>query len=165
MQTSPVLATAHRSDEVKKISPARQLRLDARRKDAAVWTAPKRYLKTTPFFAFVRDFHNNDSLRTPAGPDNAWANMTPDERLPYVTQLDPDNIRYRMELQAFNARIPLSPLVDIGPSSTEPRSDSDSDSSGVDANGSPSACRELGGYGDCFEHRPGQGQRVNRRAA
>ncbi|KAL8853695.1 MAG: hypothetical protein Q9221_001506 [Calogaya cf. arnoldii] len=112
MQTSPVLAIAHRSDEVKKISPARQLRLDARRENTAVWTAPKRYLKTTPFFAFVRDF--------------------------------------------------------LSPSSPQPGSDlpdSDSDSSGFDVDGSPSACREKGGYGNCFEHRPSQEQRVNRRAA
>ena len=43
---------------VKPISPAKQLKLDARRKDAALWALPQRYPERSPFMAFLSDFRS-----------------------------------------------------------------------------------------------------------
>ncbi len=73
--------------------------------------------------------------------------------------------QYRTELQAFNARIPLSPLVEIySPGGTD--SDSDSHSTSREPQ-EPPLCRRRGmeGYGECEYHRPSEEQRMNRRKA
>ena len=88
--------------------------------------------------------------------------MTPDERLPYVATLDTYVAQHRAEVQAFNARIPLSPLVNIDYAC---ESDSDSDADDSFEYDQTLACRQNGGYGDCPEHAPAQDQRVNRRGA
>lgn len=48
--------------------------------------------------------------RTPT-PIDAWSATTPAERLPYAAQIQEAIAEYKADLQAFNARIPLSPLV------------------------------------------------------
>ena len=88
--------------------------------------------------------------------------MTPDERLPFVAQLDAQDARYRSELQALNARIPLSPLVEIDDSVEGYDTDS---SDGYSSYGGCPACCNFGGYGDCADHPPSEEQRLNRRAA
>ncbi|KAL8983050.1 MAG: hypothetical protein Q9205_002601 [Flavoplaca limonia] len=47
--------------------------------------------------------------RTPT-PIDAWSATTPAERLPYAAQIKEAIAEYKAEIQAFNARIPLSPL-------------------------------------------------------
>lgn len=48
--------------------------------------------------------------RTPT-PIDAWSATTPAERLPYAAQIQEAIAEYKADIQAFNARIPLSPLV------------------------------------------------------
>ncbi|KAL8769233.1 MAG: hypothetical protein Q9209_004734 [Squamulea sp. 1 TL-2023] len=155
------------NSENTKPSPAEQLKLDARCKDAALWTAPRKYPGLTPFFAFAQEFRTKSTISGPEPSvldwvriNDVWAAMTPDERFPYLAQLDAQLARYRTEMNAFNARIPLSPLVDI-----HSAVDSGSDSSDTYRDGSPPVCRLLGGYGHCADHAPSQQQRKNRRTA
>ncbi|KAL8847241.1 MAG: hypothetical protein Q9221_007728, partial [Calogaya cf. arnoldii] len=44
---------------------------------------------------------------------DAWGAMTPPERLPYTAQIEEAIRQYKADIQAFNARIPLSPLVSL----------------------------------------------------
>ncbi|KAL8951480.1 MAG: hypothetical protein Q9222_002534 [Ikaeria aurantiellina] len=143
----------------KSLSPARRSKLEARAKNAELWTASEKCPTTTPFIVFADDCQKKDpSIR----PNSAWAEMTPDERLPFVSPLDAHVTRYQAELQAFNARIPLSPLAHIDSSD---ESDSDSDGHNTWEYKHGLACRRKGGYGNCSEHPPSQDQRINRRAA
>ncbi|KAL8834113.1 MAG: hypothetical protein Q9170_003916 [Blastenia crenularia] len=137
----------------KTLSPAKRAKLDARARDAELWTAPKKYPKMNPFLAFAGDCRKKDPS---SRPNDAWDKMTPDERLPFVTPLDAHVARYQAELQAFNARIPLSPLVDMDSSD---ESDSDSDADNSFEYKQTLACRRQGG------HPPSEDQRINRRAA
>ncbi|KAL8858208.1 MAG: hypothetical protein Q9178_005220 [Gyalolechia marmorata] len=91
--------------------------------------------------------------------------MTPDERWPFVSQADTMHAQYRTELQAFNARIPSSPLVERD-SPGEPDSDSDPRSTSGEPRALP-ICRRRGteGYGECEYHHPSEEQRMNRRKA
>lgn len=164
MQTFAVQAFGSGSNvrEARKPSSAKQLRLDTRRKDAALWATPERYHKSSPSMVFAREsrselvFHQVQARTATAvdpsprkeGPffstNDAWRNITPDERLNLLNQLEADNVRYRIELQALNARMPLSLLVDVGRPSCKPwpeSVDSESDSSEFDASGSSFACR------------------------
>lgn len=55
-------------------------------------------------------FNDIAQNRTPT-PIDAWSATTPAERLPYAAQIQEAIAEYKADIQAFNARIPLSPLV------------------------------------------------------
>ena len=95
----------------------------------SVWAAP---VKTySLFLTFVNDVEHRSHFasplplhmswlisqgnvtvknRTPT-PIDAWSATTPAERLPYAAQIQEAIAEYKADIQAFNARIPLSPLV------------------------------------------------------
>ncbi|KAL8918456.1 MAG: hypothetical protein Q9208_007362 [Pyrenodesmia sp. 3 TL-2023] len=52
--------------------------------------------------------------RTPT-PNDAYATTTPAERLHYAAQIEEAIGRYKADIRAFNARIPLSPLEQYSP--------------------------------------------------
>ncbi|KAL8789312.1 MAG: hypothetical protein Q9213_001235 [Squamulea squamosa] len=152
-----------------KPSPAKQLKLDAQRKDAALWTAPKKYPGLTPFSAFAQEFRTKSTISGPKPSlqsysdlsilkiNDAWAAMTPDERLPYLAQFDAQLARYRIEMSAFNARIPLSPLVNIGSAAnSNSGSNSDSDFSDTYRDSNSHVCRLVGGSKALLQMEPDQ---------
>lgn len=156
--------TSGGSDEriIKKISPARQLKLDARREDAIIWATPKRYPEFSPYMAISREITQKGlSINL----KDAWFNMTPEEKVPLTTtHLKSQNAQYRVDLQAFNARIPLSPLVEIG-NDSDSDDTSDSETNGMRSIGRHVVCQEKPGYGDCPDHPPSKQQLRNRRVA
>ncbi|KAL8928039.1 MAG: hypothetical protein Q9172_001094 [Xanthocarpia lactea] len=151
--------------ELKKPYP--QDKLDALRRDAAIWSDPhlKAYDGWRPYHAFLEEVQTKHSSVTHDEAYKVWKYMTPDERWPFSSQADTMHAQYRTELQAFNARIPLSPLVEID-SPGEPDSDSDSRSTSGEPP-EPPLCKwvEMEGYGECEYHRPSKEQRMNRRNA
>ncbi|KAL9596806.1 MAG: hypothetical protein Q9219_005565 [cf. Caloplaca sp. 3 TL-2023] len=52
-------------------------------------------------------------------PIHAWNELNPDEQLPYITRNEAAFKQYDADIQAYNARIPLSPLVHFPPTARE----------------------------------------------
>ncbi|KAL8645988.1 MAG: hypothetical protein Q9210_006395, partial [Variospora velana] len=73
--------------------------------DEELWAKPE---PPSPFIAFL-----NDTNRTHYSIDvHAWNELNPSEQAPYIAQTAPLTQKYEAEVRAFNARIPLSPLID-----------------------------------------------------
>ncbi|KAL8988390.1 MAG: hypothetical protein Q9177_002529 [Variospora cf. flavescens] len=73
--------------------------------DEELWAKPE---PPSPFIAFL-----NDPSRPHYSIDvHAWNELNPSEQAPYISQTAPLTQKFEAEVRAFNARIPLSPLID-----------------------------------------------------
>ncbi|KAL9007922.1 MAG: hypothetical protein Q9173_006899 [Seirophora scorigena] len=72
--------------------------------DEELWAEPER---PSPFIAFLNDLsrpHFSNDV-------HAWNELNPSEQAPYIAQTAALTQKYEAEVRAFNARIPLSPLI------------------------------------------------------
>ncbi|KAL8868023.1 MAG: hypothetical protein Q9174_005268 [Haloplaca sp. 1 TL-2023] len=76
-----------------------------------IWDTPR--LKGSLYLLYINQIRHTYAT-TPSHVDlkSAYKAMTPPERLPYMAQMEKARAQYIADVQAFNARIPLSPLVE-----------------------------------------------------
>ncbi|KAL8897362.1 MAG: hypothetical protein Q9207_007248 [Kuettlingeria erythrocarpa] len=78
--------------------------------DEELWVAPELKGWASPFMAFLRHRTRNNIT---TGHERAWTELDPDEQARYGSaEYEVDVARYEADVQAFNDRIPLSPLVE-----------------------------------------------------
>ncbi|KAI4181380.1 MAG: hypothetical protein LQ346_006799 [Caloplaca aetnensis] len=78
--------------------------------DEELWAVPELKGWASPFMAFLRQRTRSNIT---GGHERAWTELTPDEQARFGSpQYEVDVARYEADVQAFNDRIPLSPLVE-----------------------------------------------------
>ncbi|KAL8840881.1 MAG: hypothetical protein Q9170_001145 [Blastenia crenularia] len=78
--------------------------------EADIWDKPSLPSGASPFLAFLKD---RTSRGIHGNAERAWNEMNPDEQRPFVAQNQAALDQYDADIRAFNARIPLSPLVEL----------------------------------------------------
>lgn len=75
-----------------------------------IWTEPKLPFGSTPFRIYLEEDEYTDN---PYAVSKDWDQLTPDQQSPFLIRSQAAFERYNTELCAFNAAVPLSPLVDL----------------------------------------------------
>ncbi|KAL8919640.1 MAG: hypothetical protein Q9208_006672 [Pyrenodesmia sp. 3 TL-2023] len=83
---------------------------EAQLEDEELWAEPKLKGGASPFMAFLGDRTRRGITKSH---ERAWNELIPDEQARFISaQYEADVARYEADVEAFNDRIPLSPLVE-----------------------------------------------------